>query len=900
MLSTLSWWVAIQVIAMAALPLSWRLFVRLPGRGYPLAKALGLLLVSFVLWLGATFRLLPNNMGGVLFALLIVAGLSAWLGRDALSRSDRAGQDGASRRPLFAWLRENWGVVLATELLFIVVFAAWTAFRAYNPDIAGTEKPMELAFINGTLRSRFFPPQDPWLSGYGISYYYFGYLMLSALIHLTGVDPAVGFNLGVGLWYALVMIGAFALVFDLVGLAGRARRAVASAQGDDRTETGRGVRYGLLGAVFVGFLSNLEGLVELAYNMRLVPLEWIRWLDIKQLTDAPPSGGWTGGFWWWWHASRVVHDKDLLGNSVEVIDEFPLFSFLLGDMHPHVLALPFVLLAIALGLNLMLGARDWVPGVRPAEQDRREPEDRDQVTEGSGAEVALAPSSQFRHRLQSFWLSLGEMTGLGVPGIFLYSVVLGALAFLNTWDFPIYLALVALALAAGLALRGGLSGGVLTRAVGAGLTFGVLGVAAYLPFYLGFQSQLGGILPNLLFPTRLSQYLLMFAPLLLIVVFFLVQLSREAPQRDLRRGFAGVLPWTLIAPLVLMGLLYLSLTILPQGRSFLSSVLDNPAVKAALGDRTANQLAGLALRIRAATPWTYLFLALFIAWVGGLLWAALGPDHSGTDQEGAEGSPGGGTEDAGRPGTPRLPTDAFILIMVGLALLLTFAVEFVYLRDLFSTRMNTVFKFYYQAWILLALAAAYAVSRLAERRTPALLRVPALLLCGLLVLGGLYYPVAAIPSKADNFRGRPTLDGLAYLRNSNPADMAAIDWIRANLPGDATVLEASGGSYSPEGAGRVSMSTGNPTLLGWDFHEMQWRGQAYDRLAQDRPAALEQIYRTAHQDDLPGLLDRWGIKYVIVGALEKRKYGMGDAALARFDRSLKRVYDKDGITIYAR
>ena len=74
---------------------------------------------------------------------------------------------------------------------------------------------MEFAFVNGILRSPLFPPQDPWLSGYGISYYYFGYVMLAALVNLTGVDPAIAFNLGVALWYALVMIGAFGVVYDL-------------------------------------------------------------------------------------------------------------------------------------------------------------------------------------------------------------------------------------------------------------------------------------------------------------------------------------------------------------------------------------------------------------------------------------------------------------------------------------------------------------------------------------------------------------------------------------------------------------------------------------------------------------------------------------------------------------
>ena len=205
--------------------------------------------------------------------------------------------------------------------------------------------------------------------------------------------------------------------------------------------------------------------------------------------------------------------------------------------------------------------------------------------------------------------------------------------------------------------------------------------------------------------------------------------------------------------------------------------------------------------------------------------------------------------------------------MIGLAFLLAYSVEFVYLRDLFGTRMNTVFKFYYQAWVMLALAAAFGVSRLAGREVSWALKAPALLLTILLVAGSLVYPLAAIPSKAGDFRGQPTLDGLAYLRQGSPADVAAIEWIRANVPPDAVVVESSGGSYSSEGAERISMSTGNPTLLGWDFHERQWRGGAYDRLAAGRPEALDQIYRTTRPEELPKLLEKWDVDYVLIGPL---------------------------------
>jgi YYY domain-containing protein len=907
MLGVLLWWLLIQIFCVAVLPLAWSLFRFLPDRGYALAKALGLLLVSYLLWLGASFKLLPNSAGGIVFALVIVGGVSWWVGREGLRRSAH-GRPGVA---LLDWLRNNRAMVIAVEVLFLAVLAGWAAFRAYNPDIAGTEKPMELTFMNGVLGSRFFPPQDPWLSGYGISYYYFGYVMLGLLSRLSGVTPAVSFNLGVALWCSLATIGGFGLVYDLVRLvpashgSGRASDAAEATQGDSRTEappapdTGaaRGIRYGLLGSLFVVFLGNLEGVVELAYNRSLVPLSWIRWLDIKQLMDSPPTGNFTGGFWWWWHASRVIHDKDLLGNSVEVIDEFPFFSYLLGDMHPHVLGLPFVLLAIGVGLNLLIAAR------------RHEPQDESHESKESGG---------LRRGLSRLWSFFCGLTGLGAAGVVCIALILGALAFLNTWDFPVYVALATLAIGAGLALREGLSWAVAGRAVAAGAVFAILGWTCYLPFYLGFQSQLGGILPNLLFPSRLIQFLLVNGIFLAVVLFYLILLSRSPKaghgsdlgetlqpgpagvRHSLARRFLAVLPWVILLPVALWAILGLLIALLPQGRGFVQSLLSNPAIAPEIGVPTIPHLVSLVLRIRIGNPWVYLFLAGFLAWVIALLWLRLRPYSRAGDRGTSQGPQPAVERARDVPQSGSVTPDAFALLMIGLALVLVLSVEFFYLRDLFGTRMNTVFKFYYQAWILLALAAAYGLSRISVRSTPSVLKGSAWAVTAVLVIGGLFYTVAAIPSKADNFQGQPTLDGLAYMQRYNPADYAAIEWIRTHVPPTAVVVEATGGSYSPEGAGRVSMATGNPTLLGWDFHEMQWRGTAYDELAAGRPDALTQIYRTARPEELPALLDKWGVDYVYVGALEREKYKVSDATLARFDLDLTRVYDNDGVVIFAR
>ncbi|MCX6915781.1 MAG: DUF2298 domain-containing protein, partial [Verrucomicrobia bacterium] len=246
--------------------------------------------------------------------------------------------------------------------------------------------------------------------------------------------------------------------------------------------------------------------------------------------------------------------------------------------------------------------------------------------------------------------------GLGTSGIILYAVAFGALGFLNTWDFPIYVALAALTFGVGLALSNGLNWAVIGRSAAAGLVFLVLGWLLYLPFYIGFQSQLGGILPNLLFPTRLSQYFVMFGPFLVVAIFFLLLVSRGAGEQGSERAEDGrpnsqipnlpltkvltVLPWTLLVPLAFIALIFAGLLILPQGKAFLDTVLDNPAVKANIGGRAPAQLIALIARVRLATPWTYLFLAGLIAWAGGVLWTRLASSDKVTGRQGDKVSDG--------------------------------------------------------------------------------------------------------------------------------------------------------------------------------------------------------------------------------------------------------------------
>jgi uncharacterized membrane protein len=156
MIHAMGWWLAVEVLGLAALPLAWRLFRNLPDRGYALAKPLGMLLTSYLFWVAVSLGILANSRTAIVLCVLLVGSgsLLVLLGR----RGSATTETGEETQGLRQWLRSNLGLILTSEILFAVAFAVLTLVRAYNPEISATEKPMDFAFLNGILRSEYFPP----------------------------------------------------------------------------------------------------------------------------------------------------------------------------------------------------------------------------------------------------------------------------------------------------------------------------------------------------------------------------------------------------------------------------------------------------------------------------------------------------------------------------------------------------------------------------------------------------------------------------------------------------------------------------------------------------------------------------------------------------------------------
>ena len=425
------------------LPLAAVLLRRLPDMGAGLAVPLGLLTVSLPYFLLRVADVLPPGRGGYLIAAALAGAGAALVARNVRwRRADR--------------MRLLLGIVVAASVYF-GAFLAYTAFRSYNPEIAGTEQPMDLLFLNATLTSPEYPPRDPWLAGEPVSYYYFGYLQTGVLTAISGVPASVGYNLGLAATFAATASGLVSVAWALArwALPARARGYAALAPA--------------AAIILVQFVGSLSAVFEWAAAHERYSEPLYRAFGVDYLLPcepgatancyAGPAGARTSAwypteYWFWWRGSRVIPGT---------ITEFPSFSFLLGDLHPHVMALPLVTLATGIALALWRGR---------------------------------APLTLRRARARPW-----EPAVLGA--------IFGALAFQNAWDVITFSALLGLAAAARNA-RLMPAGRALAGAAAFLAPAGAAALLLYAPWWLTFSSQASGLLPYVGEGTRPAHAFLQF------------------------------------------------------------------------------------------------------------------------------------------------------------------------------------------------------------------------------------------------------------------------------------------------------------------------------------------------------------------------------------------------------
>ncbi len=795
------WWLAVVLVGLAAWPVTFVVFRHLSDRGYILAKSLGLIIVAYLVWISASLRLLRNSLPTIILALALLAVLSFYFFR-------------RHRETMVAFWRDNKRLILLNEALFAAAFLFFVVIRMFNPDLwqpwLGGEKPMEFAFLNAILKSPHFPPYDPYFAGGYINYYYYGQFIVGLVIKLTGIMPSLAFNLAIPMLFALTVGNVFCMGYNLA----RARRPVLT---------------GVLAAVFVAVLGNLDGMVHLADRLGGIGGSGFR-------SSIPGLEGLVRA---WPGLLKVIRGQampplDYFGRTRVIpgtISEFPYFSFLFADLHPHMIGIPFTILVLALALEIVLdGKRREAAGCEP-----------------------LATAVRY----------------LSLP------ICLGALAVTNTWDLPTYLGLIAIAFV----LRERLAQGKWKLAWPAISTIAVGGLSLllYRPFFAHYQTLDVGLgLAITRGRTDLAAFLTVWGFFLFIVItFLLVELVRQ-------RARLGVLRFVRV--------LLARWEVLPHLAEIYQALVHRQTSNYTLSIYSLGGVLLLAVVLAVLKFWV---LAFALPLVVGAVLLLLRDDAS--------------------------PEELFVSLLVFTGLLVAAGCEVVYLKDHLGGdqtwwRMNTIFKFYIQVWVMLGIAAAVAVpslwARMRRWQSAGQRRVWA---AGLVLLSfaSLLYPLVFTPARVnDRFPGdRPpvgTLDGMAFMtvgsytwpdnnRIELKYDYQALQWLIANVKGTPVVAEAAI-PYYREGGLRVATYTGLPTFLGAHQNEQRYASQVGERDGKARD-----FFNTPDISRALQLIGELHVSYIYVGQLERTVYDA--AGLAKFDEMVRRgelevVYENEMVRIY--
>jgi uncharacterized membrane protein len=251
----------------------------------------------------------------------------------------------------------------------------------------------------------------------------------------------------------------------------------------------------------------------------------------------------------------------------------------------------------------------------------------------------------------------------------------------------------------------------------------------------------------------------------------------------------------------------------------------------------------------------------------------------------------------------------FVLFLIGTALLITIVVEVVVVSGDIG-RQNTIFKFYMQAWILLAVSAAAALAW----TVPAFFRwLPGWrifwqLAVMLLFAGAALFTITATLGKIRDrwiLEAPRSLDSIAFMnyayyddfgqRLDLSEDYRAIRWMQDNVQGSPVIVEANCVEY--HWCTRFTVYTGLPGVVGWNWHQRQQRVYT-STWVEARVAEVGSFYNAVDEEFTDAFLERYDVRYIVVGQLERAAYAA--EGIAKFERLNGRYWQevyRDGQTV---
>jgi len=757
----LLWLFILEILGIIGMPASFYFLNQAFDKGIVSAKIIGLLIFAFVIWTIGYLEvfLIDKSLGITVLIILLIAALLIIQ---------------AKRKSFQLLIRESYKNILICEFLFISVFLSFALIKSMNSQIDHTEQPMDFAFLNSVFYAISYPPLDPWYSGYTIQYYYLGYVIFAWPAKLVGIQPEISYNLALISIPALSASITFSIISTLSIMLGIKRKLT--------------ILLSFLGVIIQNLFGNMEGILEIIRAWGFGSVNFWKSFNIKGF-EAPILEGslLPNQHWWWWKASRVI-DTIHFGKSLDyTIQEFPFFSFFLGDLHPHFMSIPFMLLFLALFINFLIPARN--------------------------------------HTIR--YIKIFNISFIGI--------VVGAIGFINTWNLPTFIVLGSLMLIIHGFNYQKLDAHILRNTL---FFLFIYIISIFLPF-ADFYSQ------SITHSFKISPYLgAGTSGLHFIIVwgFFLIALL---PTIFLR------FPIKKTSYLIKLFTISIILSLLPI----------------VFWIFITHEVGPLLLRFQSSN--LAVILLILITLPVGIVNAI----HHNFKQS-----------------TPY----GIVLLFSIIGMLLIFGVEFFFILGPFGSRMNTIFKIYYQIWILFSICSPIAIYltlkhlNLFQPKT-SLLRWAYPSLLAITFIFGISYPTAVLITTSQNTF---SLNGLSQLKATNPEEYEAIKWLISARNPEDVILEAWGQDYTEYS--RFSAFTGIPTIIGWTGHELQWRRDTIEH--QSRLEHVDRIYLGKNKNESNELIQKYKIKYIIFSNREKSKYNLKN--LGHLDGSIELVFSQNNTQIY--
>ena len=488
----LSWWLLALLMGMVAMPVTGRLFSHFKDKGWLFSKVFAVCVTGFLTWFFVAAGVLP-------FTAAVCIGVSVICGVFCMFLFNRQQKAGIECYPV-----QEMKLVVREEILFFAVFLMWTYLAGFHPQAYGTEKFMDYGFMEAMMRSDVLPARDLWYSEGHINYYYGGQYFAVFLTKLTGSQVELTYNLMRTFVAAFAFVLPFSVVYQMSvdrlqkNLSGKKKYIPAAA--------------GMTAGLGVSIAGNMHYVV---YS-KIIP--WIQKLSGAENVDS----------YWFPDATRYIgHNPDVPDKTIH---EFPCYSFVLGDLHAHVVNIMFVLLILGIlyawfcryGKN-----RDWNGNIKE----------------------------------KSFWKK-----ELFMPHIILASVLLGMFQWTNFWDFVIYFVVTGGVVLFGNITRfGGKWKTVLAATAAQGAEVFCIAKLVILPFTMKFETMVQGVAPAQNH-SRFYQLMVLWGLPVFVTLIFLISVLSERLRNKRNRSIYQCMRSMASADLfgIILGLCAIGLVMIPE------------------------------------------------------------------------------------------------------------------------------------------------------------------------------------------------------------------------------------------------------------------------------------------------------------------------------------------------